>query len=282
MMDANETMGGEKNEVSSIASKCNLINIHTTRHQEAARTATYARGTKKFDFILVTPELLPLVQNSGMLPFYEGIHTNHRGMFVDLDAKATFHRKIAELYSQPSRALTSKFPKAVYTYQQELWKQLQAHNVMERSEAIHEKCKLPPSPKTERELNNIANQVQEAMLVAEQKCKKPQLPPYSDKLAGLNKIIKYWKTMKSHATTGRNVETVLAKIKSKIPEPMQHLTIKIQAVQLHIKKAIDMYRKASQTQRELRQEHIRDWAKAAAKQGNKTAAQHLKSMANAE
>jgi hypothetical protein len=40
---------------------------------------------------------------------------------------------------------------------------------MERSEAIHEKCKLPPSPDTERELNNIADQVQHAMLAAEQK-----------------------------------------------------------------------------------------------------------------
>jgi hypothetical protein len=79
-----------------------------------------------------------------MLPFYEGIHTDHRGMFVYQDAKAIFNGKIAELYSQPSRALTSEFSKAVFTYRQELWKQLQAHNVMERSEAIHEKCKLPP------------------------------------------------------------------------------------------------------------------------------------------
>ena len=76
-----------------------ISSTSTPRHYKAATTATYARGTKKIDFILVTPELLPLVKNSGMLPFYEGIHTDHRGMFVDLDAKATFNGKIAELYS---------------------------------------------------------------------------------------------------------------------------------------------------------------------------------------
>ena len=61
MMDANETMGHDKYGVSSIASDCNLINVHTAQHHEAATTVTYARGTKKLDFILITPELLPLV-----------------------------------------------------------------------------------------------------------------------------------------------------------------------------------------------------------------------------
>jgi hypothetical protein len=281
MMDANESMGSEKNGVSSITSDCDLIDIHTARHSEAATTATYARGTRKIDFVLITPELLPLVSNSGMLPFYDGIHTDHRGMFIDLDSKATFHGKIAELYSQPSRILTSKFPKAVYTYRQELWKQLQAHNIMNRSEAIYEQSKTH-SPDIERELNNIANTVQIAMIAAEKKCKKPPSPPYSDKLAALNKIIRYWKTVESHATTGRNVEETLRQIQSSIPEPMQHLTIRMQAIRSHLRKAIDMYRKAVPNARELRQEQIRAWAEAAAKRGKKTLAQHFKSMANAE
>ena len=121
---------------------------------------------------------------------------------------------------------------------------------MYRSEAIHEKSKTT-SPETKQELNNIADTIQEAMLAAEHKCKKPPAPPYSDKLAGLNKIIRYWKTMKSHVTTGRNVDTALARIKEQIPEKIQHLTIKMQAIQSHIRKAVDMYRKAVPNAREL-------------------------------
>jgi hypothetical protein len=64
MMDANEAMGKDKNGISTVASDCDLIDVHTARHNEAATTATYARGTKKIDYILITPELLPLVIRS--------------------------------------------------------------------------------------------------------------------------------------------------------------------------------------------------------------------------
>ena len=53
MMDTNEPMGKDTRGVSTIASECNLIDAHTARHNIAATTATYARGTQKIDYILV-------------------------------------------------------------------------------------------------------------------------------------------------------------------------------------------------------------------------------------
>ena len=107
-MDANEPMGKDKNGVSTIASDCNLIDVHASKHNETLTKATYARGTKKIDYMLITPELLPLVKRCGMLPFYTGIHTDHRGLFIDIDAKALFNGKIADLSSQPTKILSSK------------------------------------------------------------------------------------------------------------------------------------------------------------------------------
>ena len=127
-----------------------------------------------------------------MLPFYTGIHTDHRGLFLDIDAKALFKGKIADLYSQPSRMLSLKMPKSVLTYKTELWKQLQAHNIPRRSKEFQKRGKQGHTNVAD-ELNRIANTIQEAMLSAESKCKKPPAAPYSDKLAALNKIIRYWK-----------------------------------------------------------------------------------------
>ena len=42
---------------------------------------------------MITPELIPLVKRSGMLPFYTEIHTDHRGLFIDIDSKALFEGK---------------------------------------------------------------------------------------------------------------------------------------------------------------------------------------------
>ena len=55
-MDANEPIGKDKNGMSTIASDCNLVDIHASKHNEAATTAIYARGAKKIDYILITPE----------------------------------------------------------------------------------------------------------------------------------------------------------------------------------------------------------------------------------
>ena len=68
--------------------------------------------------------------------------------------------------------------------------------------------------------------IQKAMLSAETKCKQPPAAPYSDKLAAINHIIRFWKTVKSHMTTGRNVDSIIERIKTAIPKPMQHLLIK--------------------------------------------------------
>jgi hypothetical protein len=120
------------------------------------------------------------------------------------------------------------------------------------------------------------------MLSAENKCKKPPAPPYSDKLAALNKIILLWKIIKSNMTTGRNVAPIIESIKRRIPQPMQHLLVKTQAVNTHIKKAVDRYCQAVPNAMEMRQEQIRQWAEAAAQQEKKTMAQHFTAMANAE
>jgi hypothetical protein len=63
---------------------------------------------------------------------------------------------------------------------------------------------------------------------------------------------------------------------------MHHLLVKTQAVNTHIKQAVDRYRQAVPNATELRQEQIREWAKAGSQQGNKTMAQHFTAMANAE
>ena len=58
------------------------------------------------------------------------------------------------------------------------------------------------------------------MLSAEKRCTKPPAPPYLVKLAALNKIIRFWKTVKANMTTGRNDDAELAKITEIIPKPM--------------------------------------------------------------
>jgi hypothetical protein len=97
-----------------------------------------------------------MITNCGILSFYHEIHSDHRGMYIDFDTKALFNGKPPELHNTMSRILTSKFSRAVLKYKNELWKQLEAHYIPNRSIAIKERAKTENDESFKKELNAIA------------------------------------------------------------------------------------------------------------------------------
>ena len=168
MIDANETMGTEAEGIASLTTTCNLTDIHAYHHERINNIASYARGTKRIDFIFTTKNLVEKTTASGFLAFYDGIETDHRGSFVDFDADKLFKDKTPSLHTHTQRTLLSKLPKTVKKYKEELWKRLNNHNISARSTKIKTQASEQPLPDTfERELNTIANTIQTAMLQAE-------------------------------------------------------------------------------------------------------------------
>lgn len=206
MIDANEQIDTNASSIAKLAIECSLIDIIATRHQQAHNTATYTRGTKRIDYILVNETLARAVTDCGILAFFDGIHSDHRGSFIDLDTRCIFSDRTPILYSQPMRQLCSKKPKSVKAYKEELWKQMSAHNIQNKSASISNNATQDDTfnQKFAKELNNIANTMQQAMIRAESMCTKSPAAPYSEKMANLNKIIRYWKTKKSAMKTKRD------------------------------------------------------------------------------
>ena len=55
--------------------------------------ATYDRGSRCIDLIAISNTIEPTaVKRCGYLPFYKGIFSDHRGMYVDLDITALFNK----------------------------------------------------------------------------------------------------------------------------------------------------------------------------------------------
>ena len=55
--------------------------------------ATYDRGSKCIDMIAITNTIHPsAIKRCGYLPFYKGIFSDHRGMYMDIDVKALFDK----------------------------------------------------------------------------------------------------------------------------------------------------------------------------------------------
>ena len=280
MIDANEQMGAEADGISLLATTCNLTDIHAYHHDGINNIATYARGSKRIDFILISKTLVQKTTSSGFLAFYDGIESDHRGCFVDFNAYLLFKGKTLTLHTQAPRNLTSKKSKTVRQYKAELWKRLESHNIAERSSKIKSQAsEKPVPPNFENELNNIANTIQTAMLQAEAACAKPPGPVYSKQLSDLNSIVKYWKTVKSGIKTGRNVSNQLQTIRNKIDKQNRSKLIQQYNTEKHIRTAIKEYNNAIPNAKEMQNKQLMESAKAAA---NKSEAQHYKSMAHAE
>ena len=98
MLDANEQMGAENEGIQHLTTSCNLTNIHAQRCPDIDKLATYARRTKRIDFVLTLQKLVELVTGAGFLPFYEGIESDHRGAFANFDEQQLFNGKTPTLY----------------------------------------------------------------------------------------------------------------------------------------------------------------------------------------
>ena len=283
MIDANKQMGEEVDGISLLAATCNLSDIHAHHHEGINNIATYARGSKRIDFILTSKTLLPKTTASGFLAFYDGIETGHRGSFVDFDADMLFQGKTPSPYTQAPQHLTSKKNKTVRQYKADLWKRILNHNIKERSDKIKAQASNTPLPANfEQELNSIANTIQTAMLQTEAACAKSPGAEYSKQLADLNSIVKYWKTVKSGIKTGKKMLDQLQSIRMKINLQSRSKLIQQYNTEKHIRMAIKEYNKAIPNAKEMRNEHLLEAATAAAKRGKKSEAQHYKSMAYAK
>jgi hypothetical protein len=81
--DFNERLGDTQDGLAHLVSSCNLADVHASKHGIHDEPNTYSRGSKRLDYLLMTPRLLDFVDLSGIDPFHQVIHGDHRGLFAD-------------------------------------------------------------------------------------------------------------------------------------------------------------------------------------------------------
>ena len=90
MMDANKVLEDKEGNLKSFLDQTSLVDVHRHFHGADHEPATYIRGSKKIDHILCTQGFLDCVTKSGIESFGEGLASDHRGIFLDVDAAKLF------------------------------------------------------------------------------------------------------------------------------------------------------------------------------------------------
>ncbi len=75
--------------LATLARTCNLIDDLGAQHP-GNLPATYSRGNTRLDSIMISEDLFPAVERSGILPYYSLCLGDHRPCYIDLDAAMAF------------------------------------------------------------------------------------------------------------------------------------------------------------------------------------------------
>jgi hypothetical protein len=78
------------------------------RNSNLPEPPTYARGTSRIDYALISPELVGAVKSCGYEPFHKQVKSDHRGMFIDFDTALLFGNDTHKMSAMAHRDFTAK------------------------------------------------------------------------------------------------------------------------------------------------------------------------------
>eukprot|EP00957_Ditylum_brightwellii_P051109 3875079-Ditylum_brightwellii.AAC.2 len=87
-----------------------LVDAYHHLHPQS-NPATYLRGHKRLDYMLLTPGLTPALRSIGYLPFHTGIFLDHCALYADFDPEILFLGDLSSFINPATRRLKATNPK---------------------------------------------------------------------------------------------------------------------------------------------------------------------------
>jgi hypothetical protein len=202
--------------------ECKLIDLFHQHHGICPAFPTYDDGRNRLDYAIGSSSLLPYIQKCGYLPFYQGVSSDHRGLFLDLSLELI--DGLTKLEHVPRRHLNSAFQKDVFKYKQFVAKEFKSHNIFEKASNLY--FQSGPIKLENQEFRNNLEQldklVVEIQLKAEESCCTNRTKfDWSDDIHYHKIILNYWSIRRKAVTKHQNVHAVTMKIYNDLPEEYQ-------------------------------------------------------------
>ena len=144
-----------------------LFDVLGHHHPSPHYPATYNRGWKRIDLILVSASLLPAVKRSGILLYHSLFQGDHRPCYIDIDASIAFERKTPSICPPCQRVLQLKDPRIVTAYVETLNKQLDLHKVSRKVEQLSKIMSEQWTLQNQTQYERLDRLITESMLYAE-------------------------------------------------------------------------------------------------------------------
>ena len=234
-----------------LANRCGLTDVFAAQLGSPSIPPTYQRGTKRLDYVLVSPSLLPHIRAAGYDPFGYRISSDHRGMYLDFETEALFQHHLSPLAPAAHRGFSSKTPGVVNAYVTAKMKYLQQHNFFSRlcNLMSHELPNHKPAEALDRDY-------QRAALHAAKKCSRKQRHPWSPQLASIWATLHYYRLLKSAHRTQVDLLPAIHKLKQKWSHFPHDIPFDLQVINEGYIETIQQLKAARQKAQELRDDSL--------------------------
>jgi exonuclease III len=169
--DFNEMVGDDSNGMAKVLSAGNLTDAHSNQHGIVDIT-TYTRGTKRLDYVFVTPRLVDRIIRSGYESFHARIASDHREYFVDFSLAGFLDRQLPSIFSASSRAIRGTHPSNITKY-------VEYYTNTWKRETFYRKAKVQKKWYERKKLEALDLTITRGMLEAEDRCRIHHRQPWT-------------------------------------------------------------------------------------------------------
>jgi hypothetical protein len=197
MIDANEDIGRKPGGMGQIIYKAGLLDLISNKHDAENTPNTYARGSKRLDYLFGTEKVLEHCSTCGILPFGYGYPSDHRAIFARINLSKILQSKMNPAESNAQRLLISATPNERKMFLNELHQHYESQNLYSRLQSLWQTSKDEWTDDHQTEYDHCDEQHIKGMLSAERKTCKKKLYDWSPAFSKAVEVKAFWKIVLS-------------------------------------------------------------------------------------
>jgi hypothetical protein len=193
MLDANEPLGERPGGLGNLVGRHSLVDLSQKIIQDEEKVSTYARGSKKIDFIFGTQRVAKYCTDSGIVPYGFGYPSDHRALFIRINIGNILNTSISSIESLHARRLQNATPKERLGFIEAVHKHYQQQNLFDRMQKLREIDPTEWSMDMLAEYERCDTQHINGMLSAEKQISKVKRQAWSPKFGAAISKKAFWK-----------------------------------------------------------------------------------------
>jgi hypothetical protein len=219
--------------------------------------STYARGSRKIDFIFGTKRVAEFCTDSGIVPFGFGYPSDHRALFIRINISEILKARVTAVESRHARKLQNATPKERALFLEAVNSHYEQQNLYERMQKLREEASHQWTQEMIDEYEKCDKQHIAGMLAAEKKLSKVRRQAWSPKFGAAISKKAFWKIALSlRMTHTRPSDEYITWAISLGIEDFKG--IDVSTIKKKLREAQRELRELEKKANELREEHLRE------------------------